>query len=690
MQGTSRTRPRWMRRSTAAVAVAVGVVAAACVPPAPTTPSTTTVVEAVEVAGAQLVWSYSQYAQYGVFGQWCQTASGPNVTVNTVDGETATGLSAEAGVRYSVVQFDQGTGSIDPDTGAGSIAWETGDWTLNAYCGEYGAPDETISDPRLDIEPDGSGQLSVEATIPAALDMNGNPAPAAGPTRITIATFDQVELGEDGLRAVPDFAGRSYEHEGASPWLACEEDGVATGGAWPTEWIDFVPASVRGHYYTTSCSGLNLRKAAEPLLVDWGTSPAAITLQPTLTSTTMLADAKPFTLGARVGVSGTPTPAIQWQRSFDGTTWTDVDGATNSLFDVQVGLSDGAVFRAVVDDGQGMPATSEVIGPVTVTSVPTSASNVNPAAPIVGRGDRVRFDSFVQGAPTPAITWERSNDGGTTWFEVAESARDLNSGSALTTLVIGAAEQSDHGAMFRVRASNGLNGEIVTAPATLTVLFEAPVITSQPVDRISFVGQPAVFSANVTARPAATYQWETSSDDGATWTDWVSTTSPGNAAGLTIAGADVTMDLDGDLFRVRVQSAAGSLVSESARLGVHPVTAERQVVVVPDEIVDPTRPVSLQVIGVGFSPPEGLNSAMRIVVTDTTRWQPGATANTTGALASSLTSAGGLRAAGGRFHTRITVPANSFADLDYGVATFGAAAAERFYDSWTPLTVGAP
>jgi len=678
---------RWRAtRLVVGLAVAATALLAACVPPDDGTGTTTTTTEATDpnaVSGVQLIWAYSQYAQYGVFGAWSQVASGPNVAVNVTDGEAVTGLPAEAGRPYTQGQFDGGTGSIDPVTGEGTITWDTGDWVLNAYNGMYGAPDETLRDPILDIEADGSGTLSFEAFIPAGLDILGNPAPAAGPTRLAIATFDGLdELTETGLTATPDFAGRAYTPALGQP----SQDCGGIGGSWPAAWIDFVPVSVQAHYYTTSCSGLNLRKSPAPFSVSWGTAPAGIVRQPTLSATAVVAGDRLHSLGAGVGVTGTPTPSVQWQRSTDGVTWTDIVGATGTQLRTPVGVvDDGASFRAVVG-AEAIP--SDVIGPITVATVPTQFQGVQPLEQTVGRGDRATFVALINGAPIPDVQWEVSRDAGATWTPVAETLRTIGSGVINTQYTIQSTTDADDGLLARVRAGNGLGDPVehVSETMSLSVQFELPAFSVQPADRAAFVGQAVQFVGNVESLPAPTFQWEHSADDGATWTNW------GTAIGktLSLTAADVTPALDGRLFRLRATSAAGTTTSDEAELTVVTPTGAKQVVVTPNGPIDPTQPVTLDIIGAGFAPPTEVTSAMRVVITDTTRWQPGQDGNITGAVTSNNHSAASLRVPGGVFRRQVTVPAGAFSTLEYGVATFASVATERYYDSWTPLVIATP
>lgn len=700
-------RPQRVRRLAIAAGLGLATIAAACSPtpgvPGESSTTTSTTVAPSDpnaVDGAQLSWAYSQYAQYGVFGQWSQTPVGHNVQVNLADGQAVTGLESEAGVTYLQGQFDDGTGSIDPVTGEGTITWDSGDWVLNAYNGLFGAPDETLRDPILDIDADGSGTLSFEAFIPKALDIDGNPAGTSGPDRITVATFSDVTLTEHGLTATPDFAGRTYVPSesayGEDGTVSCIVDGVETGGSWPAEWIDFLPPSVKAHYFTTGCSGLNLRKPPAPFTVTWGDEAPAITRQPTLNQSTLYASALPRNFGARVGVAGVPTPSVQWQRSFDGIEWAAIDGATSTVLSHPLGAADdGASFRALV---AGVP--TEAIGPVAVLTRPTAIVAV-PDQVVVGRGTPLTLNVNISGSPLPEVSWERSDDGGTTWVPVvADGVTTVNTdmtapgtATAPGTYIAGlrylSATDAENGAKFRVRASNGLGdpAEVVSSAITAAVRFDAPSFTGHPLSTAAFEGQGISINAYTTGLPAPKNQWQTSTDGGSTWTDVdsISTTN------YSIAAEDVSLDKDGLKVRMVATSAAGTTISNVATVRVFERTSGRQLIVVPSESVDPTVRNDFTVIGAGWEPSTVGN--MRVGITNSGVWQPGQPGIAAGAAhGSANVSRAALTSNGGFFRTTYSIAENVFSNpsVTYGVGTYGVNAADQHYDSWTPIAIAWP
>ncbi len=92
-----------------------------------------------------------------------------------------------------------------------------------------------------------------------------------------------------------------------------------------------------------------------------------------------------------------------------------------------------------------------------------------------------------------------------------------------------------------------------------------PVIAVQPADVTAIEGAPAAFLGGATGTPPLKFQWEFNADG--SWYDVLGATHPR----YTIAEASL-LD-DGTLFRVRVQNAAGTALSQAARLTVLPAPA---------------------------------------------------------------------------------------------------------------------
>jgi len=100
-------------------------------------------------------------------------------------------------------------------------------------------------------------------------------------------------------------------------------------------------------------------------------------------------------------------------------------------------------------------------------------------------------------------------------------------------------------------------GVLVTAPPSGT-----------PVANVSAVaGQSATFALGLSPS-AATYQWQVSTDGGATWSAVVNNAIYSGATTPTLVVANVTAAMSGNLYRAQLANAAGSGVSGGATLTV--------------------------------------------------------------------------------------------------------------------------
>jgi hypothetical protein len=88
-----------------------------------------------------------------------------------------------------------------------------------------------------------------------------------------------------------------------------------------------------------------------------------------------------------------------------------------------------------------------------------------------------------------------------------------------------------------------------------------PTITVQPADQTVTVGQTATFSVTATGTAPLSYQWQESTDGGATW-------SPVGTNSSSYTTAATTVGESGAKFQVVVTNSAGSVTSSSATLTV--------------------------------------------------------------------------------------------------------------------------
>ena len=179
---------------------------------------------------------------------------------------------------------------------------------------------------------------------------------------------------------------------------------------------------------------------------------AAVTSSP---SSTTVASGSTYSFTA--SGSGSPIPAVQWQRSDDGgTTFTDIVGATSTTYSNSSVVTDsGAQFRAVFTNSTGSATTTAATLTVTTAAAVTSS----PSSTTVASGSTYSFTASGSGSPIPAVQWQRSDDGGTTFTDIVGATSTTYSNSSVVT---------DSGAQFRAVFTNS-TGSATTTAATLTV-----------------------------------------------------------------------------------------------------------------------------------------------------------------------------------------------------------------------------
>ena len=218
-----------------------------------------------------------------------------------------------------------------------------------------------------------------------------------------------------------------------------------------------------------------------------------------------------------------------------------------------LGLPRAFLLAWVLTLGAFLGACSDSPSPLPTISVqPADTSAVAGTAAML---------SVTASGPDLGYRWQRSNDGGTTWADIA-SATAAQYTLPATTL-------ADHGARFRVVVTaSGISLTSSAVQLTVTAAVVAPGLGVQPAAQSVTAPAAAVFSVTVTGTAPA-YQWQRSTDNGATWSDIAGATGTSHDVGAT----DPSMN--GLQYRVRVSNSAGSVTSAAATLSVQaaPVAA---------------------------------------------------------------------------------------------------------------------
>ena len=187
----------------------------------------------------------------------------------------------------------------------------------------------------------------------------------------------------------------------------------------------------------------------------------ALPLAPTVTahpSNQSVKDGRTASFSA--AADGYPQPAVQWQVSADGGTWSNVAGATSSPYSFTVtDADDGKWFRAVFTNGAGEAmsnaATLDVL-PLVLPVITAHPTNQTATA-----GKTATFSAAASGCTS--ARWQRSTNNGSTW---AGWGGDVSCNPATATVTATAASA---GALFRAVFSNP-DGSVTTDAASLSVI----------------------------------------------------------------------------------------------------------------------------------------------------------------------------------------------------------------------------
>ncbi len=263
---------------------------------------------------------------------------------------------------------------------------------------------------------------------------------------------------------------------------------------------------------------------------------------------------------ARFAVTAGGTLLVyQWQTSSDaGSTWVDIAGATAPTLELPAVTlpRDGERLRVRLSNSAGTLLSDTAV--LTVTPAPAApAFTRQPVAASVTAPAAASFSAETVGQPLPTLQWQRSNDGGATWADIA--------GATAASFSTGATALADNGARFRVVASNA-TGSAASEAALLQVsaAAAAPTFTRALASISVRAGQIASFSVEAAGTPTPALQWQVSISAGGN--------EFANINGATTATFSVTPTLadDGRRYRVVASNSVGSAFSPPATLTVTP------------------------------------------------------------------------------------------------------------------------
>jgi len=303
----------------------------------------------------------------------------------------------------------------------------------------------------------------------------------------------------------------------------------------------------------------------------------AITQQPA-SATITAGQAATFTIAA----NGAAPLSYQWHSSPNGATWSNVannttcSGATTATLKITnapVALNNYK-YRCLVANALGSITSATVTLAVNPPPPPPTITQ-QPANATINASDNVSITLAATSNTALSYQWQYSTNNGSTWSNAPDADPFCNVTS--NRLVLIGVDASRNGMKLRCLVSNAAGGQVTSNTVTLTVkpVATPPEITAHPANATIGGLFPmnkgtASFSVTATGNPApASYQWERSTNDGATWikitddTYHAGATKPGLA--LTNLGISATNKV-GNLYRCVVTSPGGTITSGAALL----------------------------------------------------------------------------------------------------------------------------
>lgn len=229
----------------------------------------------------------------------------------------------------------------------------------------------------------------------------------------------------------------------------------------------------------------------------------------------------PVAFGSTAPYQGTGTLAYQWQSKTASTTWADIAGATSATYDAPAGISETTTFRrlAIAVGCSNLPSNE-----VTVNVTSSTAGSITGDQVICTNSIPAAFTTVTEAAGPSGSTftyqWQRSTNG-VNWSNINNAT-----GASFTETSRLTSNTSYRRAA--IVTSNGVNCTVYSniVSVTLNGINSAGSITGSQF--ICSGGDATILSAGTTTVNAigdVTYQWQSSTNNGNTWTNVVGATA---------------------------------------------------------------------------------------------------------------------------------------------------------------------
>ena len=250
--------------------------------------------------------------------------------------------------------------------------------------------------------------------------------------------------------------------------------------------------------------------------------------------------------------SGTPTPTVQWQVSTNGTTWTNITGATSSPLTFATTTADNnKQYRAVWTNSGGTVNSNPAI--LTVNPIPVLSSNLSATA-TSGSAFSYTATSTTTGT---VFAWSRAAVTG------ISNPATSGTGNINETLVNTTTSPVNVTYVYTLTANGCSNTQNLVVTVNTGGAIVSPTVTTQPASQTRCAGIAASFTSAASGTPTPTVQWQVSTN-GTTWSNITGATS----SPLTFAAT--TAD-NNKQYRAVWTNSGGAVNSNAAVLTVNPI-----------------------------------------------------------------------------------------------------------------------
>lgn len=271
-------------------------------------------------------------------------------------------------------------------------------------------------------------------------------------------------------------------------------------------------------------------------------------------------------LSLSVTASGIPDPSYQWRK--DGQ---DVEGATSSIFTITAtSKEDAADYDCVVSNIAGNVTSSAAT--VIIEYLPEILSGPSPSSQGLDVGSGTVYSVTVDAVPTATYQWKKDNV-------------DIP-GATSSSLILSNIQTGDAGS-YTCAVTNTI-GTVVSSPAVLAVIADAPVFTQQPLSDTASISDNVTFECIAEGAEPMTYQWKKA---GVPIGGESGSATSGNPIQLTLTNVQVG---DQGAYTCEVSNAAGTVESAVAVLTIG--TAAPTILVQPATSVSGSSGGSIQLV----------------------------------------------------------------------------------------------